>query len=131
MTLVEQQRRQFDIGDVQLDDGTFIGDIQTVDECERAMTELSLRISAIQGQIDNAKGLAMESGMYSDRIWWRKVNSALKINKAARQHLQDMRGKLRREHTQIVKKDRDERLIAALRAYVGEQAFLRIAATVE
>ncbi len=131
MTMTAQHRGQFDINDVEIEEGFYVGDLQTVEDCERAATALSLKIASIQGQIDNAKHLAMSSDQYSDRIWWRKVNAALKINKAARQHVQDLRGRLRREESNKVKSSRDERLILALRAYVGEQAFLRIASTID
>lgn len=134
MSVISEERNGLNINDVQWKPGRYVGDISSVDECEEAMAALSLTISAIEGQIANAKHLAASSEMYSDRIWWRRVNSAVKINKVARQYVQDMRGRMARELKRAnveASASRDKRLIQALRDYVGEQAFLRIATQVE
>ena len=121
----------FNFSDFEWADGRFIGDIRTIDECKEAMTALSARIAVIQGQITDAKILAASEGRYADRVWWRKVNTSLSINKAARQHLQDLAGKIRRAESDKKGTSNDEKLIKALRAYVGEEVFLKIAAQIE
>ena len=120
-----------DIKTLQWSEGRTLGDIKDIDECKEAMTALSVRIADIQGQITNAKILAASADQYSDRIWWRKVNAALALNKAGRQYLQDLAGKMRRTYTSALKASRDQRLIDALRAHVGESAFLTIAAEID
>jgi hypothetical protein len=77
-------------------------------------------ITFIKAQIDEAKGRAAATGDYSDREWFRKAMSSLRIKGLLSQRIQTELGKRRQERKNRNREENERRTVALLMRAIGE-----------
>lgn len=77
-------------------------------------------ITYIKAQIDEAKGRAAATADYSDREWFRKATSALRIKGLLSQRIQSELGKRRQQRKNRNREENERRTVTLLMRAIGE-----------
>ena len=98
-----------------------------------AMSVVDDDLISIKSQIDGAQAEVWAGGGYSDPVWWRRVNSALRHKGKQRQQLQAKLGEINRRiradrmHTDSARELSDERMfIAIAKLHLPPQTYERL-----
>lgn len=103
MTTAQQLRVR-----LMIEDGWFVDDLASIEECSAAETTLLLAIASTEGQLED------EGRVLRDEIWARRARGAVRYKRAALHAVQQRRSDLRQEA-----RDRNNRENLALRREVN------------
>jgi hypothetical protein len=99
----------------------WVEELGSVEECSFEAERLLIAIADVKSQLDAAKTKAVTEGEYSDPVWFRKANSALRYFQADLQRVQNRRGFLRRSYSLKMMESRDRALLTLIKEMFPEQ----------
>jgi hypothetical protein len=112
------QRRPLDgtLPDLEIEPGWTVESLKTIEECDDARLRLTEIIASIEAQISAATTKRQETGELADKHWWKRIQVALRLKRAALQRVQNIRGELSRKARESTLKSRERVIIDTLKS---------------
>ncbi len=112
------QRRPLDgtLPNLEIEPGWTVESLTTIDECDDARLRLTEIIASIEAQISAATTKRQETGELADKHWWKRIQVALRLKRAALQRVQNIRGELSRKARESTLKSRERVIIDTLKS---------------
>jgi len=95
----------------------------STEDVERRLGDVTAEIAEIKAQIGEAKGIAAETGEYSDTEWFHRANLALRLKGREHQALQIEFGRRRKEERRAHNSRIERAFIDAARARLDATTF--------
>lgn len=116
-----QSLPDIEIPDIEIDQGWYVSEVKTLDDCDDAFAYLMSASAAIEYSID----VELLKPAHQQRgEWMARAKSALKYKKAALQIVNQKRGRLNKEEDIAVQSSRDRLILEHIRKRVSDEQFL-------